>query len=234
MNRKQIILVISLCISIIVFTFCGWLLFRYLRRWALVGVQREAVQQVRHELTEYQGLGFDEETELIALLQKRLQYQRMRKRAVKYEWKIAHNTNESDREHLQKLFDLNKKMLAGYVQDLQEYRKLGMPTSCDIIRFSYDKMVRLTIALSELERQLAACPIGGCEGVLVADGAEGEFGKRVRRMKEITTQSIAQYKDALRVYYDEGVDTQDPRIQFLRTQLTARVKQMNQLDTIRV
>ena len=212
MNRKQIISIGLLIGAFLLFSACGWLFYRYFKRWSRIRAERDTVVEMRKELAEYKRLGFDEESELVTILSNRLYQQKMKKRAVKQQWfLVASAVSEQSRLHLQRLFDLNRKMLMGYIHDLQEYKKQGLPSSNPLVRFSYDKMARLTIALSEIERQLNTSIV------------DGEFSKRLRRMQEITKQSIVQCKDRLQGCCDD---------EFVRIQLTRRVRELDQLEGV--
>jgi len=214
MNRKQITSIGLFITAFLLFVGCGWLFYRYLKRWARIRAERDTIIEMRKELAEYKRLGFDEDSELVTILSKRIHQQKQKKRAIKQQWfLVASAVSEQSRAHLQRLFDLNRKMLMGYINDVQEYKKRGIPSSDPIVRFSYDKMVRLTIALSELERQLNTSMV------------DGEFSKRLRRMREITKQSIMQCKDRLRVCSD------DEKL-FVREQLTRRLQELDQLERI--
>ena len=214
MGRKQIVSIGLFIIAFLLFAACGWLFYRYFKRWARIRTERDTVVEMREELAEYKHLGFDDESELVGILTKRIYQQKMKKRAIKQQWfLVASAVSEQSRAHLQRLFDLNKKMLMGYIHDVQEYKKRGIPSSDPIVRFSYDKMVRLTIALAELERQLNTSMV------------DGEFSKRLRRMAEITKQSIMQCKDRLRGCGD------DERL-FVREQITRRLRELGQLERI--
>lgn len=216
MDRKRVSSIILFIMAFLLFVGCGWLFYRYFKRWARIRAERDVVREMRKELAEYQRLGFGKESELVAILTKRLQQQKMKKRAIKQQWFwITHAVSEQSRPHLERLFDLNKKMLMGYMQDLQEYKKQGIPASASIVRFSYDKIVRLTIALSELERQLTSAAING------------EFSQRLRRMQEITKQSICHCKSLLR-----KCSHADEHAQFVRMQLTRRVRELDQLERV--
>ncbi len=214
MNRKQITSIGLFISAFLLFAACGWLFYRYFKRWARIRSDRDTVVQMRKELVEYKRLGFGQESELVTILTKRLHQQKMKKRAIKQQWfLVASAVSEQSRMHLQRLFDLNRKMLMGYIHDVQEYKKRGVSSSDPIVRFSYDKMVRLTIALSELERQLNTSIV------------DGEFSKRLRRMQEITKQSILQCKDRLHGCGD------DEKL-FVREQLTRRIRELDQLERI--
>ncbi len=218
MGKKQIILISSFVLTITVCVPFGWLFFLHVQQWSFINTEREKIGLIKQEIAQYQQLGFAEESELIVLLRQRLHQKKMKKRARKYQWSVADSSSAHGDTHVQleRLFGLNRTMLMSYMKDVQEYKKLGMPNSHTIIRFSYDKIVRLTIALSELERQLH-------------DGSEqGEFTKRVQRMQDITNQSIVQYKDALQQC---GDDTK--KSTFLRMQLTARMKELDMLDAVK-
>ncbi len=214
MNRKQIVSIGLLISAFLLFSACGWLFYRYFKRWARIRVERDTVIEMRKELAEYKQMGFDEESELVTILSNRLYQQKMKKRAIKQQWFVVVNAvSEQSRIHLKRLFDLNRKMLMGYVHDIQEYKKRGLPSSDPLVRFSYDKMARLTIALSELERQLNTTIV------------DGEFSKRLRRMQEITKQSILQCKDRLLACCDDEA-------LFVREQLTRRVRELDCLEGV--
>ncbi len=222
MKGTKISLIAVLLVSIIVVIFGGLLLYRHFKRWALVRMERDAVLHVQDDIAEYEQLGFSQETELIKRLHAQLQWIKHKRLFENQGFSGETSVSQSriKRAQLKALIALNKKMLKSYIKDMQEYRKLGVSNSHNIIRFSYDKIVRLTIALAELERQLD----GGIPN--------SEYTKRVARMREITKQSIAQFKDELKKYCHNGVSEDQSKMQFVRAQLTRKVKELYQLNKV--
>lgn len=168
--------------------------------------------RIKREKLVFQSLGFDESGELIAMLEahaKTLQ-----------DHEQGNGEDSDDQKKMALLVAVNKKMLTSYLKDLRDYRRMGVANTSSIVRFSHDKVVRLTIALAELERnRLSGLP---------AD----EYAKKVARMREITQQSLAHSKNLLRDYIHAGVQDTDSRIRTERANILHKMKNLIELDRV--
>jgi hypothetical protein len=203
MNGKKIRYIISVVISSIVMGLIFWYLFKYFRRHMVIRAQQEQMQHIDREIIELQALGFAPESSLIESL-------RNRKQDVVQTQSAALDVKQ--------VLSLQKKLLMSYVTEAKMLRKRGVDPSNNRMRFAYDKIVRLTIGVAELERQLKE-----------DEQDSSEFQKRVDRMKEITSQSIAHYKKQLRDYRQQGLAYNDSRMQELRDMLAIRIKHLYQM-----
>lgn len=203
MNRKKIRYIISVVISSIVMGLIFWYLFKYFRRHMVIRAQQELTQHIDREIIELQSLGFTQESPILESL-------RNRKEEVLHAQSMELNLN--------RLLALQKKMLTSYVTEAKMLRNRGVDPNNNRMRFAYDKIVRLTIGVAELERQLKE-----------DEQDDSEFQKRVDRMKEITSQSIAHYKKQLREYREQGLAYDDTRMKELRDMLAIRIKHLYQM-----
>lgn len=203
MREKKIKYILAVIVSSTILGLGSYYLFKYFRRYMVMRAQKEAAQIVEREMVGMQALGFAPDSELIESLES-------------YKKKLAaYDAGFPDSVHLETLLSLNRKMLSSYVCEIRQLRKQGLAADSNLMKFAYDKVVRLTIAVAELERQLKA---------ELADRTE--FEKRVDRMREITQQSVAHYKNQLRDYLAQGVSEDDERLQHVRKILTIRVKHL--------
>ena len=188
-----------------------------------MGTKKEMLKNANNDIRDYKQLGFSDDSELIQLLHGRLQ--RIENRITQLQNQTFMNTKNAptqNRKQLQQIVALNKKMLQSYLQDVQELRRLGIPTSHDIISFSHDKIVRLTIALAELERQLNTNIFN----------THNEYTQRLVRMQEISQQSIAQFKEELQTYVDKNGAPTHEKIQFVKEQITKKTRALHQLEEL--
>ena len=190
----------------------------------MIRMHQETMQHTNHDLRDYKKLGFSDDSELIQLLHGRLQ--RVEKQiATLQNQTIIKNKEQApihNRKQLQQILTLNKKMLQSYLKDVQELRRLGVPTSNDIISFSHDKIVRLTIALAELERQL--------NGNIF--NTQNEYTQRLSRMQEISQQSIEQFKNQLKQFVQYNLEPTNEKIQFVKDQITKKTRALLQLEEL--
>jgi hypothetical protein len=205
MNGKKVRYILSVVISTIIMGLIFFYLFKYFRRHMVIRAQKQITQHIDRELIELQVLGFAPESELIQILRKR-----------KAHLLSAQPTTES--HDIEEVLALQKKMLMSYIMEAKLLRKRDVDPKSNLMRFAYDKIVRLTIAVAELERQLNE-----------RQDDRSEFQKRVDRMKEITRQSIAHYKKQLREYMQRGLAYDDGRIQEARDMLAVRIKHLYQM-----
>ncbi len=170
-------------------------------------VHKQTTQQLDQEIIELQSLGFEPESDVIGVL-------RSHKAA------LFQGPSETPEYDLDLLHGLQKKMLMSYITEAKLLRKRGVALHSNIMRFAYDKIIRLTIAVAELERQLKED---------AASQDISEFQKRVDRMKEITRQSIAHYKKRLRNYVQRVRPNDEEKLQQTRDTLAIRVKHFYQM-----
>ena len=205
MNGKKIRYILSVVISTIVMGLIFFYLFKYFRRHMVVRAQKQLTQHIDREIIELQTLGFAPESELVHVLRKRKAY-------------LLNGQFPTESPNLGAVLLLQKKMLLSYITEAKLLRKRDVDPKSNLMRFAYDKIVRLTIAVAELERQLKE------------DHDDGsEFQKRVDRMKEITSQSIAHYKKQMREYMRKGLAYDDERLKEARDMLAVRIKHLYQM-----
>ncbi len=225
MEKKRIFLLIYCLIGFIVVAGTSFLLFKYFRKWSRIRAMHEYAKETKQEMGDYQQLGFANDSELMQLLEGKLQ--RAYNRVTQLEKQNMYSNakqNSKNKKQLEKILTINKKMLLSYLQDVQEFRKLGVETGNNIISFSHDKIVRLTIALAEIERQLNGS----------SDSTQNEFTKRLERMQEISKQSIAQFKQELLQYKKSNLPENNPTVQFVKTQITKKMRALHQLEELLV
>lgn len=206
MNGKKIRYILSVVISTIVMGLIFFYLFKYLRRHMVIRAQQQLTKPIDREIIELQALGFAPDGELVQLLRKR-----------KIDLLQAQATADVSL-HLEDVLSLQKKMLMSYISEAKMLRKRNIDPKSNIMRFAYDKIVRLTIGVAELERQLKE-----------DRDDSSEFQKRVDRMKEISRQSVAHYKKQLRDYLKQGIVYDDGRMKEAREILAVRIKHLYQM-----
>ncbi len=203
MNAKRVPYILAVLISTTILGLASWCIFKYLRRHMVLRAQQQEAADIDREMKVMLGLGFGPESELISIL-------------AEYKRQIgADEQPYLSSRPLIELLNLNKKMLMSYVSEIKQLRKQGVDPRDSVMKFAYDKVVRLTIATAELEKQIRA-----------EEQDRSEFQKRVERMKEITRQSVAHYKNQLRNYIALGFTDQDERVQHCRRVLTVRMKHL--------
>ena len=235
MEKKVIISIFSVIIASIVLGLGSWYLYKYFRRYAVLHLQKEADQKIDHELAELQALGFGPESEAIAALKARYSWQGHKQSS--YAQASADRSSyaqtsrrqgygghgaladKSDRQALSHLLALNKKMLMSYISEGKSFKKQKVDPQSNLMKFTHDKIVRLTIAVVELERQLRDNEL-----------EMSEYEKRVHRMKEITRQSVSHYKKKLREYQRLHLASHDERLQAAQAILTTRLKHLAALE----
>ena len=224
MEKKVIISIFSVIIASIVLGLGSWYLYKYFRRYAVLHLQKEADQKIDHELAELQALGFGPESEAVAALKARYSWQGHKQssyaKATADRSSYAGVTaDKSDRQALSHLLALNKKMLMSYISEGKSFKKQKVDPQSNLMKFTHDKIVRLTIAVVELERQLRDNEL-----------EMSEYEKRVHRMKEITRQSVSHYKKKLREYQRLHLASHDERLQAAQAILTTRLKHLAALE----
>lgn len=225
MKKTRIALAVYFLIGLILVSIATFLLVNYIKRWAIIHQQRCVTSQTEQEISEYKRLGFSDNEELIQLLHGRIHRAQKKIDDITHKWLVVHlhnPLNETAKHNIQNIVSINKKMLMGYIKDIKEYKKLGITNSHPIISFAHDKIIRLTIALAELERQLN----GGTRN------SSNEYTQRVSRMYQINQQSIEQFKHELEKHVQAGIEELDPKLVFVRRQLTRKTRALQQLDGI--
>ena len=225
MEKNRIAIAAYFFICLIIVSVATFWLVNYIKRWALINRERAVTSQTQQEISEYQNLGFADQTELIQILHGRLQRAQERIDLISRSWLVIQmhqKPSELNKRTVENIIAINKKMLMGYISDLKEYRSIGSTNSSAIVTFAHDKIIRLTIALNELERQLNA-------GVF---SSHTEYIQRLARMYEINKQSIAQFKQELQEQVQAGVTQSDPKILFVRDQIMHKTRAMHQLEEI--
>lgn len=224
MAIKRLALAVYFFISVIIVFFSAFFLYKYVRKWQRISEQRQVIRETKKEIDEFHQLGFADNSELIQLLQGRLQRAQDRLEDIAHTWmalKAAQQVSPVTKQHLRQVIKINKKMLLSYINDIKEYRRLGLSNSHNIIKFAHDKIVRLTIALAELERQSND----------ISDITQNEYIQRLARMHDINKQSIAHFKHELHAYNTASGNDAKKMI-FAREQLTKKMRAMYQLERI--
>lgn len=212
MKRSKRVQIALLVVSSFFILVGSWYLYRYLRRWAITRIEREQLRENERILLSFQALGFEPSSELVQTLQNHAKHihNTIDQRDVSW-FGIGFDKND---EKIDLLVTVNKKMLQSYMRDLQDYRSQNIPTTDTLVQFTYDKMVRLTLALAELKR-------------LKNSGIDDDdYYKKAERMREITLQSIARGKNTLRECLKLGLLESDSVIKSGRTYLTRKVQDL--------
>ena len=213
MKRTQTSRIILLIISAFLIAVGSWYIYRYFRRWVITKIEREQLRDNERILLSFKSLGFEPSSELIQTLES---HGRQIEQAIvqRYQNWLTGGKLGTDDQKIDLLVTVNKKMLRSYIRDLQDYRNQNIPTTDTLVKFTYDKMVRLTLALAELKR-LKGCGI-----------EDDEYCKKAERMKEITLQSIARSKNTLRDFLKLGLLESDALMRAERTYLTRKVQDL--------
>lgn len=196
MNAKQIRYIVSVVISSVLIGLIFFYLFRYFRRHFVIRAQQVQTQQVDRDILELQALGFAPDSQVIAQL-----------RAYKAELQGMIAAKEYCREDV---LAAQKNMLLSYIEEAKRLRARKVDTKDSALRFAYDKMLRLSIAVAELQKD--------------TDLTQDDFERRVDRMREITRQSITHYKKQLREYARRDISSEDLRVCEAREFLSLRIK----------
>ncbi len=206
-------------IALLAIGILSWYSLPYFYRYSAKCTEQEALVYLQHEIMSFQSLNFPPSSELVASL---VSYKD--ELAALYEARNATGKGTAldfeDSRKRDALIAVNKKILQGYMHDLQRYTKLGMGTTTSVVQFCYDKVVRLTIALAELEKHR--------NGGLSHD----EYVKKMGRMTEIIKQSIVHSKKTLRSYLYAGLQEDNPNVQAERLHVTRKVSQLIELEKI--
>jgi hypothetical protein len=169
------------------------------------------IDQVQQEIQTVKSLDFDSSSELMKLLTAYADELHQ----MHYDWHIAwFGDQQVSQEKLAELIAINKVMLKSYMGDLQDYMKCA--PSHALVQFTYDKVVRLTIALAELEKN--------------NDLLLSEYKKKVDRMCQITHQALAHSKKTLRAYLHGGIDDHDAKVNYERQYLTSKMSHFIALE----
>jgi hypothetical protein len=176
----------------------------------------EAIATVAQEMQSCKNLNFSPSSELMCMLEDYHQELQHKTQKWNFAW-LFDEFSVTDKD-TSDLISLNKKMLQSYVRDLQEYSKMKLPTTSNIVRFTYDKVVRLTIGLAELEKNKHI--------------AASEYRKKLIRMREITKQAIVHSKQTLWSYMHDRLADTDIRVSNERNYLTNKIGHFIALDRI--
>lgn len=192
--RNRIILIIYGLIAALIVGISIHMLYRFFRRWIIIRTKREMILKAERERGEFQRLGFRNDSEVIKGLEKRCACMRQQLASCEERWSLEEQEGcpfSIELDDLKRLHALTKEMLLGYITDARSYRKQGIGADQPVMRFTHDKIVRLTAAMVELERQIK-------EGVSSDRDMVGlAYTQRLDRMREITQQSIAHAKREL-------------------------------------
>lgn len=203
--RKKVGYILSVVISTCIIGLIFFYLFKYFKRHMGIRMQQQSTQQLDQDISALQVLGFIPDSDVLSTLRN-------------YKARMVHHDAQAELPDCERVCALQKKMLMSYVAEAKLLRKRGVDSKSPQMRFAYDKIVRLTIGVAELERQMKQ-----------PEDDPSEFQKRVDRMKEITRQSIAHYKKQLRSYAKRGISQDDERMRQARDMLSTRIKHYYQM-----
>lgn len=203
--KKKVGYILSVVIGTCIIGLIFFYLFTYFKHRIGIRAQQQLTQQLDQDMSSLQALGFSPNCELLITLQA-------------YKDRIVQCDTLSGVTDCVHMLALQKKMLMSYITEVKMLRKQGMSPTNNQMRFSYDKIVRLTIGVAELERQLRQ-----------PEDDLSQFQQRIDRMKEITRQSIAYYKKQLQNYAQRGIADDDERMLQARDMLAIRMKQYYQM-----
>lgn len=215
MNRSFFMYGVLIIIGMTVLGTTSWYFLPYFYHWSQNCTEQEAIAYMEHEIISFKSLNFSSSSEIITMLESYVQQLKERNGT----WHSGEFDCKDGKKH-EALIAVNKKMLQTYMKDLQEYAKKGSASENNIIQFSYDKVIRLTIALAELEQYRN-------EGL-----PSEEYMKKIDRMHEITQQAITHSKRMLRSYFHNGLKEDHPKVQAERNYITSKVHHLIELDKI--
>lgn len=159
---------------------------------------KKEIEEVSQEIQELAHLGFGNNSHAVQLL---IGFQ---------DWLLTDRSESNAVWDLSKLALLHRTILKSYLYDMQDSKKNGVIFSKKYQQFVYNNMVRLTISLSELEKN--------------SDIPQEELQKKYVRIKEIAKQSF-QY--ALREF--QGLKINES---FLHDQLTEKIRTWQILERL--
>jgi hypothetical protein len=202
----------------------SFFILNQIEKWALIKESNQEAAYAYQDARELIALGFSENDELIDLMheRKKLFEERADTLGKRHLVLYGRHGSSNEEQELEQLIVINKKMLRSYVRDLQDYRKLGVPNDNHIVQFAQKKIVRLTFVLAELERQQLSAQDG------VAHSAE--HMKRLKKLVATNRKSLKNYQKELSGYRNHGMKLDDPKMAFLKTQLTDQLRSTNELE----
>ena len=227
MNIRMLTRIMRVAGGAVILGFASFFIINQMEKWALISASRREAGYTQRQAQELVALGFSEKDEIIDLKRDRTSRLERRADAIGKQRVVLYShkkVTKDERQELQDLITINKKMLHSYVRDLQDYRKLGVPEGNNIVCFAQKKVVRLSLVLAELERQFESMKNG-----VVYSAAHI---KRLKKLVATNRKSIDNYKKELRNYYEDGLQITDPKIAFIKVQLTDQFKSMDALELI--
>ncbi len=208
MKRSRFSLYLSLVIALSLAFLGLYFAYRYFRRWALISIQREKIIALKHQADQFMQLGFDPQSEVMQLVDGRIQW---------VHDVVKHHAVGNKGATIAAIISLNKNMLASYLKDLQDFRALGAARNHPIIVHAYDKTIRLTLALAELERQYIERHFDSLD----------DYAKRIERMCAIASQSIEHYIAELSIG-----DCDEVKDSFIKNQLAHKMRLLSRLERL--
>lgn len=213
MNRANAERSIFICCIVIILVTIGYGGYRYYQRYIGDQARQQLIDEVNEKIIVFKSLGFGDHDRLITVLS---DYAMQLENAPQ----VIERDKTSMPSNINPLTAVTKKMLKSYMSDVRQYREMGIDRTDTIMRFSHDKIVRLTLCLAELEK----CKRTGLPW--------GEYTKKIGRLREITNRSIVQGQQALRKYRSDGFDENDARVIAQRDHLTKKMCALIELDTV--
>lgn len=202
---KQVRYILSVVVSTIIIGLIFFYLFKYFNRYTSLRAQKQLTQQLDQDIQALQALGFAPNSDLLMVLRK-------------HKAQMFQSADKGQEFCIDRVRELQKRLLMSYVAEAKSLKRQGVDLKSSDMRFAYDTIIRLTIGVSELERQAK-----------LSQSDPEEFQKRMDRMKEITRQSIVHYKRKLADLVRKHKD-QDTIALHARELLSTRMKQYYQLS----
>ncbi len=197
-------------------------------RWSLIRQSKALLNRIVQEKREFMRLGFSQDDHIMKLLGNRAQRIQDRVTQLQYNW-FNNNTALDTFGHnkkLEQILDVHKQMISSYIQDMQEYKKLGITQRDKMVHFAQDKVTRLTLSQADIQNQLTMHKAG--------KQSDFECMPKMQRMMEITKQEITYYKRLLRSYQNQKVSSADPKFAYVKEQLTDKMRRINELEKIQI
>ncbi len=207
----------------------GGIGYMFVQRRTVLEAERQKIRKLQREVAEFERLGFNEDTQLMRSLREREVWLSNKRKALEGQWFLPAKSNSQDLCNpatIVQMYQVTKNALRTYVNDIQQYRKKGVVLDSTEVQFAYDKIVRLTIALAQLDQQRSN------SDDLVDEMFYHDCFERLERMREITNLSIAHAKQKLQKYRENGTKETHAITQLLREQLTQKIEIIAQLDSI--
>ncbi len=179
--------------------------------------------QLQQNVRELSALGFNQNSSVIQLLKK--QANRVKKIAFKskyncFDLKVSHSSLYN-REQLEDLITLHKKMMRSCLRDMHDYCKLGLSKKTSVFQFSHRSLIRLSASVENLDQLLCAKNMSDVDAYHCV--------QKVHRMIVINQHVLDQYKKALHDFRDQGIMFEHKKVAFIKEHIEQRVRIMHAL-----